>query len=66
MAFELEYDLEDTACWGRKCLFDINSGKTQLVSFYWTNNYSVIDVKIGGSVLEEKSYFKMLDLDWSS
>ena len=66
LAFELEYDLEDTSGSCRKCLFDINSGKTQLASFYWTNNYSVIDVKIDGSVLEEKSSFKMLGLDWSS
>ena len=31
-----------------------NAGKTQLVSFDWSNNNGSIDVKMGGSVLEEK------------
>ena len=46
--------------WGRKWLFDFNAGKTQLVSFDQSNNTGSIDVKTDGSVLEEKSLFKML------
>ena len=37
-----------------------NAGKTQLVSFDQSNNTGAIDVKMDGSVLEEKSSFKML------
>ena len=36
-------------------------GKIQVVSFDRPNNTG-IDVKMDGSVLEEKSYFKMLGL----
>ena len=39
---------------------DFNARKTQLVSFDWSNNNGSIDVKKDGSVLEEKSSFKML------
>ena len=66
LASELESDLRDTAHWGRKWLVDFNAGKTQLVSFDWSNNTSAIDVRIDGSVLEEKSSFKMLRLTFSS
>ena len=52
--------------WGRKWLVDFNSGKTQLVSFDQSNNTEAIDVKMYGSVLEEKSSFKMLSLTFSS
>ena len=58
--------------WGMKQLFDFNAGKTQLVSFEWSNNTGAIDVKMNRSVFEEKSSFKMLgmtfssQLDWSS
>ena len=58
--------------WGRKLLVDFNGGKTQLVSFDQSNNIGAIDVKMDGSVLEEKSSFKMLGLtffsklDWGS
>ena len=48
--------------WGRKWLFDFNAGKTQLVSFDWSNNTGAIDVKMDGSVLKEKLSFKMLGL----
>ena len=47
-------------------LVDFNAGKTQLVSFDWSNNTGAIDVKMDGSVLEEKSSFKMLGLTFSS
>ena len=52
--------------WGKKWLVDFNAGKTQLVSFDRSNNNGSIDVKMDGSFLEEKSYFKMLGLTVSS
>ena len=66
LASELESDLRDTVDWAKKRLVDFNAGKTQLVSFDWSNNNGSIDVKMGGSVLEEKSSFKMLGLTFSS
>ena len=47
---------------GKKWLVDFDAGKTQLVSFYLSNNNGSIDLKRDGSVLEEKSYFKILGL----
>ena len=52
--------------WGKKWLVDFNAGKTQLVSFDRSNNNGSIDVKMDGSVFEEKSSFKMLGLTFSS
>ena len=52
--------------WGKKWLVDFNAGKTQLISFDRSNNNGSIDVKMGGSILEEKSSFKMLPLTCSS
>ena len=72
LASELESHLRDTVDWGRKWLFDFNAGKTQLVSFDQSKNTGATDVKMDGSVLEEKSSFKMLGLtffcklDWGS
>ena len=72
LASELESDLRDTVNWGKKWLVDFNAGKTQLVSFDWSNSNGSIYVKTDGSALEEKSSFKMLrltvsfKLDWSS
>ena len=66
MASELESDLRDTVDWGRKWLVDFNAGKTQLVSFDRSKNTGAIDVKMYGSVLEEKTSFKMLGLTFSS
>ena len=63
MASELESDLRH---WGKKWLVDFNAEKTQLVSFDWSNNNGSIDVKMGVSILEEKSSFKMLGLTFSS
>ena len=51
---------------GRKWLVDFSAGKTQLVSFDRSKNTGAIDVKIDGSVLEEKPSFKMLELTFSS
>ena len=66
LASELESDLRDTVDWGKKWLIDFNTGKTQLVLFDRSNNNGSVDVKINGSVLEEKSPFKMLGLTFSS
>ena len=63
---KLESDLRDTVDWGKKWLVDFNAGKTQLVSFDWSNNNGSIDVKTDGSVLEVKLSFKMLGLTFSS
>ena len=66
LASEPESDLRDTVEWGKKWLVDFSAGKTQLVSFERSNDNGSIDVKMGGSILEEKSSFKMLALTFSS
>ena len=66
LASELQSDLRDTVPCSKKWLVDFNAKKTQLVSFDQSNNNSTIDVKKDGSVLEEKSSFKMLGLIFSS
>ena len=66
LASELESDLQDTVDWGRKWLVDFNARKTQLVSFDRFKNTCAIDVKMDGSVLDEKTSFKMLGLTFSS
>ena len=66
LASEFESDLQDTLDWGRKWLIDFNAGKTQLVSFDWSKNTGAINVKMDGSVLEEKTSFKMMGLNFSS
>ena len=69
---ELESGLRDTVDSGKKWLVVFNAGKTYLVSFDRSNNNGSIDVKMDGSVLEEKSSFKMMGLtfpsklDWGS
>ena len=52
--------------WGKKWLADFNAWKTQLVLLDQSNNNGSIDVKMDGSILEEKSSFKMLGLTFSS
>ena len=47
---------------GRKWLVNFNAGKIQLVLF----DLCAIDVKMDGSVLEEKAFFKMLGLTFHS
>ena len=54
MASELQSDLQD-----------FNAGKTQPVSFDRSDNSEAIDVKMNGSVLDEKSSFNMLGLTFS-
>ena len=66
MASEIESDLQDTVDWGKKWLVNFNAVEAQLVSFDQSNNNGFIDVKMDGSVLEEKSSFKMLGLTFSS
>ena len=66
LATELESDLQYTVDWGKKWLVDFNAGSTKLVLFDRFNNNGSIDVKMDGSVLEEKSSFKMLGLTFSS
>ena len=60
LASELESDLQVTADWGNKWLVDFDAAKTQLVLFNRSNNNGTIDVKMDGSVFEERSSFKML------
>ena len=46
--------------WGRKWHVDFNAGKTKLALFVWSNNTGAIDVKMDGSVLEEKHLLRCL------
>ena len=50
-----------TLGWGRKWLVDLNVGKTQQVSFEQSKNIVAIDVKMNGSVLEDKLPFNGID-----
>ena len=58
LASELEFDLQYTLDWGKKLPIDFNAIKTQLVLFDGPINPGAIDVKIDGSILEEKSSFR--------
>ena len=51
--------------WGKKWLVNLSAGETQLVLFEQSNNTGSIDGKMDGSVLEEKSSFKMVGLTFS-
>ena len=66
LASELESDLRDTVDCGRMWLIDFKAGKSQLVLFDQSNNTDAIDLKMDGSLLEETSSFKMLELTFSS
>ena len=66
LASELESYVRDTVDWGRKWLVDLNAGKTELVSLDRSKKTGTIDVKMDGSVLEEKTSLKMLGLTFSS
>ena len=52
--------------WNRKWLLDLDAGKTLLVSSDWSKNTGAVDVKMDGSVREEKSSLKRLGLTLSS
>ena len=54
LASEFKSDLRDTVYWGKKWLLDFNAGKSQLNSFDQSSKTGAIDVKMGGSALEEK------------
>ena len=56
----LGFDLRRTVDWSKKRFFDFIAEKTQLVSFDSLNNCDAIDVKMNGSVLDKKLFFKML------
>ena len=58
-AFEIESDLQDFVDSGRKWFVDFSFEKTQLVLFDWSKNIGATDEKMDGSVLEEKSAFKI-------
>ena len=62
---ELHSDLLDTVDWAGKWLVDFDAGKTQPVLSDQSKNTGAIDVKMDGSVLEEKSSIKMLGLPLS-
>ena len=59
LASELESYLQDPVDQGSKWLVDFNAGKTQLVSFDWSNNTDAIYVKMDGFVLEENGTLKL-------
>ena len=65
LASELESDLQEIVNWGKKWFVDFLVGKTQLVLFDRSNNTGCIDLKMDGSVLKEKSSFKMMGLTFS-
>ena len=54
LAFELEFDLQEFVDWGKKWLADFHAGKTQLVLFDQSNNSGSVDLKMDGSVHEDK------------
>ena len=66
LASELKSDLLDTIDWGKKQLVDFEYGKYNIDSFDRSNNSGGIDVKMDGSVLKEKSSFKILGVSFSS
>ena len=66
IASELESDLQDPVDYGKKWLVDFSVGKTQNVLFNWSNNTGAINKKMIGSVVAEKSSFKMLKWSFSS
>ena len=65
LASEPEFDLWDTVNWDRKWLADFSAEKPQLVLFDQSNSTDAIDVKMHGSILQEKSSCKMLGLNFS-
>ena len=53
LASKLECDLQDNVGWDRKWLVGFSAGKTQLVSFDWSNNTGAVDVKMDGLFLKK-------------
>ena len=58
-------DTTHTVDWSRKLLVDVNAEKSKLVLIGQPSNTGAIDVKMDGSVLEEKSSLKMFGLSFS-
>ena len=56
LASELESDLIGTINWDRKWIVDFSAGKTELVSFDWSNNTGAIDVQMDGLVLQKNHF----------
>ena len=56
LASELESDLIGTINWDRKWSVDFSAGKTELVSFDWSNNTGAIDVQMDGLVLQKNHF----------
>ena len=65
MSGDLEGDLRDVVDWGKRWLVSFNAKKTQLISFD-NSNSDHLDIKMGASLLDEKSSFKMLGLSFTS
>ena len=61
LAFEFKSDLLDTTDWGKRQLVNFDDGM-----FDGSNNSGVIDAKINGSALEEKSSFKIMGVSFFS
>ena len=57
LASGLESDLRDTVDCGKNWLVNLRAGKTQFVSFDWSSSSCAFDVKMEGTVLQEKSFF---------
>ena len=66
LALELACNLRDMVNWDRKWLVNFNTQKNQVVSFDLLYNYDAIDMKMNGSVIENKSSYKLLVLSFSS
>ena len=66
LALELASNLRDMVNWDRKWLVNFNAQKNQVVSFDLLYNYDAIDMKMNGSVTENKSSYKLLALSFSS
>ena len=67
LASELKSDLQHAVDRGRKWFADFNAGKIQVVFFlYGTNSSDAVEVKMAGSVLDEKSFLKMLKFSFYS
>ena len=47
-------------------LVNFDDGKNTIYFFNWSKSFSAIDVKMDGSVLKEKSSFKILGISFSS
>ena len=52
--------------WGKKLLVGFRAVKIQLILFEQSNNNGSVDVKMDGSVVQKKSFFKMPKLIFSS